>query len=201
MSVYEFAPARLNDRTQLVLQVLVAVITVGAIGALLVAAWPSSSTRWIQISLVVLSVAIAATFNYRGSSIDRLFAFGFTATILASLGPFANPVFAVTAWMLGVLIGQWVQHRSFLLGTESTMYMGLAAGALVAVWQLTISGSAEELTQRPRVRAPSFCSSCSTCTFRRSSPQSVPTTWCARSARWFAHESSHTSPSARCGRE
>lgn len=135
MTIYEFAPARLNGRQQQSLGLIVAVITLAVLAGGLFLFWPSHYTYWVQVSLIILAVALASAFVYRVSSIDRLFAFGLTASILAVLGPFDNPAFLVTIWSIGVLIGLSVMNRSLFVATQATLCMWFSAGVLVAVWQ------------------------------------------------------------------
>src|SRR5690606_16069874 len=93
--------------------------------------------RWVQLSIVLLSVSLASVFVYRVSSIDQLFAFGLTGSILAVLGPFTHPVFTVSAWSVAMLLGLTLWHRSFFVATQAALCMWFAAAALVFVWRLT----------------------------------------------------------------
>lgn len=136
MTIYEFAPARLTDRQQRVLRVIVATLTFVVLGAGLAISWPSQYSYWVQISLIMVAVALASAFVYRVSSIDQLFAFGLTASILTVLGPYNNPLFIISVWSIGVLIGHTVMYRSLVVATQATLCMWIAAVALVSVWQV-----------------------------------------------------------------
>lgn len=135
MTVYAFAPPRLTDASHRILRWSFAAIAIGAVVAGLIVSWPHQSTTWPQTVLIVIAVILASTFAYRISSIDRLFTFGFAAAILAVLGPTSIPVFTISAWTFGVFMGCWLRSRKFLPSTESALYSGVSAVALVAAWQ------------------------------------------------------------------
>lgn len=137
MTIYDFAPARLTERQQSALRWIVAVVTIALIASGLAISWPADYPYWVQLGLIVFAVALASAFVYRVSSIDQLFAFGLTASILAVLGPYNNPIFIISVWSIGLLIGHTVMNRSLFTATQSTLCMWFSAAALVAVWQLT----------------------------------------------------------------
>ena len=134
MAVYAFAPPRLGLVTRSWLSWTLAAITVAAIAIGLVVSWPQQFATWPQTVLIVFAVALSSTLAYRFSSVDQLLSFGFAAAILAVLGPFTNPVFTISAWCVGVLLGRWARSMSFPLSAEAALYNGIAAIALVSTW-------------------------------------------------------------------
>src|SRR5690606_26939492 len=137
MTIYEFAPPRLNEGKQRALRWIVASVTVVLFATSLLFSWPHDFDRWVQLSIVLVSVSLASVFVYRVSSIDQLFSFGLTGSILAVLGPFTHPAFIVTAWSVAMLLGLTLWHRSFFVATQAALCMWFAAAALVFVWRLT----------------------------------------------------------------
>ncbi len=133
MTPPKLAPARLTTRDQKLLSVTVTVVTLAVLSAGLIVSWPTHYEYWIKLVVFVSAIALASTFVYRVSSMDQVFAFGLTASLLAVFAPHPRPIFAVTIWTIGVLIGLTVMHRSVVVAAQATLGVWFSAIALVTV--------------------------------------------------------------------
>ena len=93
--------------------------------------WPEISTAWWPSALFCLCVALSCLFVVHMSSVDTLFVLGIEAPLLAVAPASPSPSWALSLWLLGMLVGYGAAFMNLPAAAEASLQNGAAGAAMV----------------------------------------------------------------------